>query len=763
MNPHDDPPEDPQEDPQAEWKRIKELFAQALEIPASEQRAWLLERCPDEPQLIAQVLSLLDEDRTATRHFLESPFDPVGDLSGRLLGRFFLVQRIAEGGMGIVYLARDEDTGKRAAVKILHDIHKDNKDRQDLFMREARLLGELDHPNVVRVLGHGEDASLYYVAMEFVEGHSLHDYMRNRVPNPAIGFHDPSFIARMTEKLAEALDHCHARGILHRDIKPLNIMITPEGEPILVDFGLAKEFDKTTLSLTVGPAGSLEYMSPEQALFHLHKIDHRTDIFSLGVVFYELLAHHHPYRKAPTDTQDQILRRIASKPPLPLQGHDHEIPPDLGRIALKALRQDRDERFQTAGAMAYCLAQFRAGRRVQIPEPPLPKRIATLVKNHRVSATVLLMLPLLIFFGIAALAQPFMKAYVTVEVLNHSETGEAMVRYQALSRYPDGYEAQWQPMGSTSEGKVGKSIEPGSYRFSIRAGPDRFVLAQRILGPAAKTTIAVNLRPLAQVTQGMIQVPAKVVEQSFAPFENDTGRDAFELSMKTDSFWIDERPVTVREYLQFLEERHPDQLAEWPAYKVKLCNSLPRLDFYEMPATSVSWYEAREYAEWAGKRLPEAWEWAGAAQDSDPKWWEKADRKLINLGHKQVMVDPPKTICPPLRKAWSSFEVSWFFHGRPCNDPEDTMVRSANGFYQAIGNIYEWTMTARPITQGDTATYRPSADWAMLKGTPFWRKWDVLEVPKDRQDLDPIFMTSQNRKGSRRIELGFRCAKTKTL
>src|SRR5690606_20366972 len=272
--------------------------------------------------------------------------------AGTQFGRYEIRSKIGEGGMGEVYSALDRELDRNVAIKLLPSEFTLDADRRSRFRQEAKAVSALNHPNIITIYEIGENEHGSYLATEFVEGRTLREVLKNEsltLPR----------ILRIIEQAANALVAAHHAGIVHRDIKPENIMVRSDSIVKVLDFGLAKPIspsaddpaENKTLPGTV--MGSARYMSPEQA--RGRDIDERTDIWSLGVVLYEMLIGSVPFEG---ETTADTIAAVVYKEPESIGDLLPNLPPELGRIVRKALQKDRDERYQDIKDMALDLKEL---------------------------------------------------------------------------------------------------------------------------------------------------------------------------------------------------------------------------------------------------------------------------------------------------------------------------------------------------------------------------------------------------------------------
>lgn len=261
----------------------------------------------------------------------------ITQLSDRARTRYELVEELGRGAMGIVYRARDNELDEFVALKILPENLSQNPEAVQRFRAEARSARRLAHPHIVRIHDIGEEQGRKYISMEFIKGTDLKRLLRQR------GNLSIAEAVSIILPICEALDYAHKHGIIHRDIKPANIMITEDGTPKLSDFGIAKALEFTGETRTGAIIGTPLYMSPEQV--QGQPVDHRADIYSLGIMFYELLAGKPPF------TEGDIAYQHCRVPPRPLPG----IPEELNQMILRCLEKDREQRWANAAELAQAL------------------------------------------------------------------------------------------------------------------------------------------------------------------------------------------------------------------------------------------------------------------------------------------------------------------------------------------------------------------------------------------------------------------------
>ncbi len=298
-------------------------------------------------------------DDTQQSHSV-APFGAASDLTGRIIGKYKILQRLGRGGMAEVYKANQTTLDRFVAFKVISPLFTDDPDFLRRFEREAKAVAALRHPNIVQVFDYDVAGNLPYMVMEFIEGETLKALLdklaRHRQTLPFMQS------VRIVREMGQALAYAHQQGIVHRDLKPANVMLDKGGRVILTDFGVAKMFSSQTLTATGTTTGTPAYMSPEQALGQ--SADHRTDLYALGVLLYELVTGQVPFD---ADTPLAVMLKHAHAQRPSARGLRPDLPEGLERIILKSMARDANERFQTADEMITALGNLATAAQIPIP------------------------------------------------------------------------------------------------------------------------------------------------------------------------------------------------------------------------------------------------------------------------------------------------------------------------------------------------------------------------------------------------------------
>ena len=350
------------------WQRVDEIFQAAIELKVEERPAFVERTCADDEELRREVESLITADEQGLSFVDEPAFQVAAGLlatgepeleEGQSIGHYEIVGPIGKGGMGEIYLAKDKLLNRRVALKLLPADYTGNKDRLRRFQQEAQAASALNHPNILTIyeLGHVDEQQ--FIATEFVEGETL----RQRLKRTPLTQSETLDIAI---QMASALSAAHRAGIVHRDIKPENLMLRPDGYVKVLDFGLAKltqqedrpirqiETDKTETSSGL-VMGTVKYMSPEQA--QGLQVDQRSDIFSFGVVLYEMLAGRAPFEG---ETSSDLITSILKEEPLPLTN----APDEMQSLISNALHKKKEDRYKTIEDLLVDLKRLREDKSV---------------------------------------------------------------------------------------------------------------------------------------------------------------------------------------------------------------------------------------------------------------------------------------------------------------------------------------------------------------------------------------------------------------
>lgn len=281
-----------------------------------------------------------------------------------LAGRYRLVELIGEGGMALVYRAIDQNTGHNVAIKVLKRELSQDSDYVIRFQREAEAASKMTHHNIVNLLDVGMDGSDRYLVMEYVQGITLKELIRQRGQLPA------ATAVQICIRILSALQHAHQQGIIHRDIKPQNILVANDGHIKVSDFGIARIANSYTLTKDDSVMGTVYYYSPEQASGQ--KVEATSDIYSAGIVLYEMLTGRVPFTG---DTQVAIAMQHLKAKPVPIEQLAPDVPPAVIRVCMKAMAKQPQNRYQTAKDMASDLHRAIEGRvnelQADVPDEPM--------------------------------------------------------------------------------------------------------------------------------------------------------------------------------------------------------------------------------------------------------------------------------------------------------------------------------------------------------------------------------------------------------
>jgi serine/threonine protein kinase/dienelactone hydrolase len=642
----------------------EEIFGSALDLPPEQRSAYLVRACRGSSELRNLVEELLiDYQRMGS--FLEDPLlanngnsPPSLTVRGQILtaghqlGRYTVTEPIGSGGMGAVYRARDEKLERVVAIKILSPGLVTSEEARRRFRKEALALAKLSHPHIAAVYDVGEQDGVDYLVMECVPGQTL----AARLKNGPLPIEDATSIVL---QIAGALEEAHEHGVIHRDLKPANVMITPKGHAKVLDFGIAKLLEPLTPDATASTEtsfliGTPLYMSPEQAKGNA--VDARTDLWSLGVIYYELLAGRTPFQG---EGNIAVLHAIIENPPASLREVRPDAPQLASQIICRSLEKDPASRYQSASevvretsdllsrtasrshdaaakrrsrvvalsAIVALLLTIAAGawffhrtsRRQWAREEAVPQ-IASLIAERKPLAA----------FGVLEQAEKYLPSdprlqQISAENTYHvditSSPSGATVEMQDYST-PD---APWRKIGETPLKAV--RLPKGYFRWKIsKPGVGEFVAALPTRKPMNFALSSLQSSP-----SGMVPVPGQ-------NFVDSIGFIGFIGPYKLPPYYIDRFEVTNRDYQKFVDSGGYEKKEYWvekfirdgrelswaeamaqfrdttnrpgPAGWVAGHYAEGQADF---PVSGVSWYEASAYAAFVGKSLPVLAQWYWAA------------------------------------------------------------------------------------------------------------------------------------------------------
>jgi serine/threonine-protein kinase len=581
---------------------------------------------------------------------------------GTTISHYKILSPLGQGGMGVVYLAEDTILHRKAVLKFLLPQYLVEPALNARLLREARAAAALNHPNIITIYEVGEAGNQIFIAMEYVEGESLRDLLARKELTLKEVFD-------LADQICEGLAEAHRAGIVHRDLKPSNILLTKTGRVKIADFGLARLEGASKLTVEGVLMGTPDYMSPEQA--ESQPLDQRSDIFSLGVILYELITRRLPFRGWDTRA---VLRAITEDEPEPLARYKAGVSDNLQRLINKALDKDVETRYQHVDDL---LADIKNEKKILFKPTP-PKRVEppmTIVappppkiKKHADDGTLNLRRqwspeektskhrrPIVVFAS-ATLALVLLTWWVVSKLTIPAKT------LLFISTTPSGAKVF---LNNISVGVTPLQLETElTGKIACRLQKQDFVTVDTsiFIGRGDSAKFSFLLRP-----PGMEFIP----DGFFLMGSNDFDSEKPEQQVYVDAFYMDKYEVTVTQYQRFLNATRGTNPSEWTE----------QLKNLKRPVVYVSWNDAVAYAKWKGKRLPTEAEWEYAARGG-------------NTGVEKK----PKYKYPWGNEAGAS-QANFDFDGKREFGWENAKYYLKNvgsyapngyGLYDMAGNVWEW-------------------------------------------------------------------------
>jgi len=710
----------------SEWDE-QAVFLAALDLPPEERAAYLDSACPDEASR-RRIESLLEHHEAVTEQLLSTRPPEAQDQDASSLQRideFQIIKKIGEGGMGVVYLAEDLILGRRVALKVLAAWLSGSEDALARFRTEARATAAIQHPAIVPVYKFGHEGQLHYIASEYVEGSTLAELIAAERGQRTAKVAVTKLrlwcrqAAALIADVADGLNAAHRVQVLHRDVKPSNILIDRDNHPRLTDFGIAKFLTEESRGDETRAIGTVHYMSPEQAAIANAEVDQRSDVFSLGVVLYELLSLRRPFEGG---SQNEILKAVAEKEAPRLRTVDSAIPRDLEVICQRAMEKRPNDRYQSAAHVAADLRCYLEDRPILAVPPSAFRRVRVWCRVHRRALAVISSL-VLVLGAVGAFS------FASYREAKHWREVRSAVQLENIEEGTRIYQRLFDPeslkVGPREPAQVDGNdtvwLLPGEYRFEFLATDGRFAEADLLLESAGESE---SLAPIfideQKALQSMVFVPAGSMKFGGAK----SVRPEHEVHL--DGFWIDRYEVTNEQYLDFVRQSGHARPQPWGA-------TWPPNDLAKLPAVGMPWDDMEACCRWYGKRLPTVLEWERAARYPDNRLYPGGDVPPTGLptadANQRIAMSLSER--EPIRRVYADLS-------RPV---DSDMNPSALGLDYVFGNVAEMTSTVE-MTDRTHAVYFKGGSW--MDSPQAWDLGRIEGCPVDRG----------------MINIGFRCARS---
>lgn len=706
-----------------ERTQIQELFEACVDLSTSERERYLLEYCPSDAirARVHQMLRTHDDTDGAFGLSACDKFRELLNAPGETIGDFEIIREAGRGGMSLVYLARDTVLDREVALKVLGADRSLSETSKQRFLHEARAAASLNHPNIIKVFRYGETDRHGFIAMEYIPDGTYDRWLANRDKETNDGRRE---IVRVIESIAEALESAHRAGVIHRDVKPTNILMDAQGRPYLADFGIARVTESIDPRETLAGAGTAAYMSPEQIAAVRDEIDHRSDIFSLGVVLYESLVGQLPFKGC---TGEEIKDSICKTDPAKPRSIIRSLPRDLEVICRKAMEKNPNDRYPSSGHMAADLRAWAEGRPILARSPSALARTIKSIRKYRYASII----------AIATACGGLTGASILLKLTDNRpriETSKlspnSIVSYSEIHPITRSISPRTE-LGRGKQ-KTLKLPSNGFFRISVQQESGTIWEVTKWLDP--NESFALPPSPDELITEdGMAYIESKVSDSGY---------------VIVPAFWIDKFEVSNGEYKEFLDRSQypPPEPSYWSHKDVIIWRELNSDLWDSMPVVDISYSEAQMYAQWRGKRLPTLAEWDHAARGNPPTKYawgneyshssdnDHAASHIINWhsgpeDHPDVDLVQYPSSAVDVKSMY--LELVW---GR--DQEHDDWTRNTN-IANMMGNVAEWTESIQ-----DKNLFLIRNNFALTRSRPF---------------SDLSFHYAQSR---RAIGIGFRCART---
>jgi serine/threonine protein kinase/cephalosporin-C deacetylase-like acetyl esterase len=654
------------------WKQIERLYHAALKLEPGQRAVFLKEGCTCDEDLRREVESLLAHQPPAESvieasalEFAAKGIAADSDLStvvlsskspnhsriGQIVSHYRILEKLGEGGMGVVYKAQDLRLERKVALKFLPTHLSPNEEEKERFIREAKAALALDHPNIgtIHEVADTEDGQMFIV-MAYYEGETL----KQKIESGPLSVKEAVDIAA---QIAQGLANAHSQQIVHRDVKPGNVLVTPEGLVKIIDFGLAKLGGLTRITKTHTTMGTVAYMSPEQA--RGEEVDQRADVWALGVVLYEMLSGQLPFSGTHAEA---IIHAILTAKPKPLKQLREDAPAEIDRMIQRALEKDLKSRYASAAEVLKDLSEYQSsltlpeigGRRLlsqwirqkQVAIPGVLLLLAVTaslfwvsVQNSRVHWARNEALPqiarlvekgnVVAAFRLARQGERYLPGNAEIQGLRRDHSFQLSIRTTPpgadvyVKDYMDVEDpARWELLGRSPL----ESVQIPASFLHYRITKLGFNTVEGTYWNPNAQVIQFTLDPKGAAPSGMVRVPGGSYY-------------VFPPPIPLQEFWLDKYEVTNKQFKEFVDQGGYQKHEQWKQPFVKDGHVLSweqamtefrdatgrpgpstwefgtytegRADF---PVNGVSWYEAAAYTEFAGKNLPTVYHWYYAAR-----------------------------------------------------------------------------------------------------------------------------------------------------